>query len=90
MKAKLKRRIFGKFIFIAGDTCKVASVVVPQSFGIDRLHLGIHIKKTGPPGYSVCFQGRRNSQTDGLLRPAFIRNHQMCLERIQTALHTLH
>ena len=47
-----------------------------------------YLKQSRPPGDTVSFQGRRNGKADSFLRPADIRDHQICGEWVQAALDT--
>ena len=71
-------------VFILPDMTGTDAVAKPLR--IDLLNTLKHFKKPRPAGNAICFQGRRNSQTDRFLRPAFIRNHQIGGQRIELAL----
>ena len=53
-------------------------------------HLLYDLKQPRTPRYTVCLQGRRNRQTDGLLCAGGIRHHQIGGKGIQTALYTFY
>ena len=55
----------------------------PQPFGVDLLHLLLDLKQPGPAGDTKGLQGRRHRQTDGGIRPAGVRYHQVGGQRVQ-------
>ena len=61
-----------------------------QAFPIDLFHSLDHFKKPGTSRNFLRFQGRRNSQTYGFLRPAFIRYDEIGGQRIQMAFDAFH
>ncbi|ALP93509.1 hypothetical protein IB211_01116c [Intestinimonas butyriciproducens] len=57
--------------------------------GIDLAYLLDNFEKTGPPRYPIGFQRRLYRQTNGLLRPAPIRYHQIGGQGVESPLQTL-
>ena len=53
----------------------------------DRL---LCFKKAGPSRNPDGLQGRGDGKADCLVRPRFIRNQKVCLQRIKVTLHTFH
>ena len=49
----------------------------------------VHLEKPAAPGDAVAFEGGRDGKADGLVRPALIRNDEICVHRIKSALSTL-
>ena len=64
------------------------SLCAPPCVGLP--HLLHDLKQPRTSRYAVCFQGRRNRQTDGLLCAGGIRHHQVGGKGIQTALNTFY
>ena len=58
--------------------------------GIGLFYLGNGLKKPGTAGDAILFQRRGDRQTDGLLRPALIRYHQIGGHGVQFPLDALH
>ena len=83
------RRVRGQNLRVEGFVLELsfpvsnAPAVVPQPFRVDFLDLLDDLKQSRASGDTLRFQGRRNRQTYGFLRPAHIRNDQICGERIE-------
>ena len=50
--------------------------------GIRFLHPLLDFKQPSAPGDTVAFEERRDGKADGLIRPAFIRDNKICVQRI--------
>ena len=55
-------------------------VVLPS--GIRFLHALLDFKQPPASGNAVAFEGGRDGKADGLVRPALIRNNEICVQRI--------
>ena len=47
----------------------------------------MHLKEPAAPGQAILFQGRRDGQTDGLVRAGRVGDHQIGGKWIQAPLH---
>ena len=50
--------------------------------GIRFLHALLDLKQPSAPGDTVAFEGRRDGKADGFVGTAFIRNDEVCVQRI--------
>ena len=57
---------------------------------VDASSLLIHFEKPCSTWNSVCFQGRRDSETYCLLCSAFVCHHKSCGKRIESSFHTFY
>ena len=57
---------------------------------VDLLDLLHHLKEPRPAGDAVGFEGGGHGQADGLVRPPFVRHHQVGGHGVQPPLHALY
>ena len=50
--------------------------------GIRFLHSLFDLKQPPASGDTVAFEGGSNGKADGLIRPAFVCNNEVCVQRI--------
>ena len=87
MTVKIDRavRLFGKLPTVG---VFLHRAVLPS--GIRFLHALLDFKQPSTPGDTVAFEGRRDGKADGLIRPAFICNNKVCVQRLSAAPPALH
>ena len=69
------------------------NIMSHTGWGDDKIHTTgflIHFEQSRTPTYAVCLQRRRDSQTDGFLRPAFISHDEVCGQGVKPPVHALH
>ena len=87
---QLQTGILLQLIRLAGASGKIPDSRFCQSCAVDPADGLNHLEKSRPSGNPFSLQGRRNRQTDRFFRPRQIRHDKIRLQRIQSALVTLH
>ena len=62
---------------------------VVLSSSVCFLHALLDFKQPSASGDTVAFEGGRDGKADGLIRPALIRDNEVCVHRIKSALTAL-